>query len=196
MGIILGDDVRVVVQGVTGSQGRFHTALMASYGTKIVAGITPGKGGEQVHDIPVYNTVSEAVSIHGANASIIFVPAAFAQHAVLEAIDAGIETVVVITEMIPKKDTIQFLATARERGVAIIGPNTPGVISPGRRTHLGVMPAYAFQPGPVGMVSRSGTLTYEIAWYISKAGLGQSTCLGLGGDPIVGLDFIQVLELQ
>ena len=195
MSIIIGKDSRVIVQGITGNEGRFHAASMLRYGTKIVAGVTPGKGGQQVQDIPVYNTVSEAVSNHGANTSIIFVPARFAQSAVLEAIDAGIKTLVVITELIPQKDAIEFIAKANKKGIVIVGPNTPGAINPSNRVHIGVMPAHIFQPGTVGMISRSGTLTYEIAWHISHAGLGQSTCMGLGGDAIVGLDFIKVLEM-
>jgi len=195
MSIIIGKDSRVIVQGITGNEGRFHAASMLRYGTKIVAGVTPGKGGQQVQDVPVYNTVSEAISNHGANTSIIFVPARFAQSAVLEAIDAGIKTLVVITELIPQKDAIEFIAKANKKGIVIVGPNTPGAINPSNRVHIGVMPAHIFQPGTVGMISRSGTLTYEIAWHISHAGLGQSTCMGLGGDAIVGLDFIKVLEM-
>jgi len=196
MSIIVGEDSKVIVQGITGNEGRFHTALMLGYGTKIVAGVTPGKGGKQVQDVPVYNTVSEAVSNHGADTSIIFVPAPFAQSAVFEAIDAGIKTLVVITELIPQKDAIEFIAKANKRGnVIIVGPNTPGVINPGKRIKVGVMPDHVFSPGIIGMVSRSGTLTYEIAWHINKAGLGQSTCVGLGGDAIVGLDFIKLLEM-
>ena len=196
MSIVVDEDSKVVVQGITGNEGRFHTALMLRYGTRIVAGVTPGKGGQQVQNLPVYNTVSEAVSNHGADTSIIFVPARFAQSAVFEAIDAGITTLVVITELIPQKDAIEFMAKANKMGnIIIVGPNTPGVINPGRRIHIGVMPAHVFRPGIIGIASRSGTLTYEIAWHISNAGLGQSTCVGLGGDAIVGLDFIKVLEM-
>ena len=195
MSIIIGKDTRVLVQGITGNEGRFHTTAMLGYGTRIVAGVTPGKGGQQVQSIPVYNTVKEAVGNHGANTSVIFVPARFAQSAVLEAIDAGIKTLVVITELIPQRDAIEFTAKANEEGVIIVGPNTPGVINPSHKVHIGVMPAHIFRFGTVGMVSRSGTLTYEIAWHISHAGLGQSTCVGLGGDAIVGLDFISILEM-
>jgi len=195
MSIIIGKDSRVVVQGITGTEGRFHTVSMLRYGTRIVAGVTPRKGGQQVQDIPVYNTVSEAISNHGANSSIIFVPARFAQSAALEAIDAGIKTLVVITELIPQKDAIEFIAKANKKGIVIVGPNAPGIINPSNRVHIGVMPAHIFRPGTVGMISRSGTLTYEIAWHISHARLGQSTCVGLGGDAIVGLDFIKVLEM-
>ena len=195
MSIIIGKETRVVVQGITGNEGRFHTTAMLGYGTRIVAGVTPGKGGQQVQGMPVYNTVNEAVGNHGANTSVIFVPARFAQSAVLEAIDAGIKTLVIITELIPQKDAIEFIAKANEKGVTIVGPNTPGMINPSHKVHIGVMPAHIFRPGAVGMVSRSGTLTYEIAWHISHAGLGQSTCVGLGGDAVVGLDFISVLEM-
>jgi succinyl-CoA synthetase alpha subunit len=172
---------------------------MLSYGTRIVAGVTPGKGGQRVQDIPVYDSVSEAVIYHGADTSIIFVPAAFARSAVLEAIDAGIKTVVVITEGIPQKDTIEFIAKARNASnnseVIIVGPNTPGLIQPSSRMKVGIMPEHMFSPGIVGIASRSGTLTYEVAWHITNAGLGQSTCVGIGGDPIVGLDFIKLLEM-
>ena len=193
---ILDRDSRVVVQGITGSEGRFHTALMLRYGTKIVAGVTPGKGGQQVDGVPVYNTVSEAVSNHGANTSILFVPAAFARGAVLEAIDAGIKTLVIITEGIPQRDTMEFIAKADKKGdVIIVGPNTPGVINPRIGVLVGIMPGHIFRPGSTGIVSRSGTLTYEIAQHISQAGMGQTTCIGLGGDAIVGLDFINLLEM-
>jgi len=196
MSIIIDKNSKIVVQGITGNEGRFHTESMLRYGTKIVAGVTPGKGGQQVQDIPVYNTVAEAVNNHGANTSIIFVPARFAQSAVSEAIDAGIKTLVVITESIPQKDAIEFIAKANSKGdVTIVGPNTPGVINPGSRTHVGIMPVHIFRPGVLGMASRSGTLTYEIAWHISNSGLGQSTCVGIGGDAIVKLDFIQILEM-
>ena len=196
MGIILSKEPRVIVQGITGNEGRFHAALMVGYGTRIVAGVTPGKGGQQVQDIPVYNTASETVSNHGADTSILFVPARFARDAVLEAIDAGIKTLVVITEGIPQKDAIEFVAKANDKGdVIIVGPNCPGLIHPLHRIKVGIMPDHIFNPGSIGIASRSGTLTYEIAWHISNAGLGQSTCVGLGGDAIVGLDFIEVLKM-
>ena len=195
MSIILDEDSKVMVQGITGNEGRFHTTLMLNYGTKIVAGVTPGKGGQEVDGIPVYNKVTEVINEHGVDTSIIFVPPTFARSAVLEAIDAGIKNLVVITELIPQKDAIEFVAKAKGKGVVIIGPNTPGIINPGSRMHIGVMPAHIFKPGSVGMVSRSGTLTYEIAWHISQAGMGQSTCMGLGGDPVVGMDFVRVLEM-
>jgi len=196
MSIIISKDSRVVVQGITGNEGRFHTTSMLRYGTKVVAGVTPGKGGQQIGSVPVYDTVFEAVARHEANISIIFVPAQSAQRAALEAIDANIKTLTVITEGIPQRDTIELIAKAQKRGdVNIIGPNCPGIINPGSQMHIGIMPVHIFKPGSVGMVSRSGTLTYEIAWHISHAGLGQSTCVGMGGDPIVGLNFISVLEM-
>ena len=196
MSIIVDKDTKVIVQGMTGNEGRFHTAAMLRYGTKIVAGVTPGKGGQEVEGLPVYNTVEEAVGNHGADTSIMFVPARFAKVGVLEAIDAGIKTIVVITEGVPQSDEIEFTAKANKKGdVIIVGPNTPGAMNPSNRMHVGVMPVHVFKPGTIGMASRSGTLTYEIAWHISNAGLGQSTCIGLGGDPIVGLDFVKLLEM-
>jgi len=194
MGIIVGKETKAIVQGITGTQGSFHTRLMLEYGTKIVAGVTPGKGGMEVHGVPVYDTVKEAIENHEANASIIFVPARFATEAALEAIENGLKTVVIITEHIPVKDAIQIMARAREKGATIIGPNTPGIITP-NECKLGIMPAHIFKPGVVGVASRSGTLTYEIAAGLTNAGLGQSTCLGLGGDPVVGLNFIEVMEM-
>ncbi|MFC2005352.1 succinate--CoA ligase subunit alpha [Chloroflexota bacterium] len=196
MGIIVNKNSRVIVQGITGNEGRFHATSMLHYGTRVVAGVTPGKGGQEVEGVPVYNTVSEAVNSHSADTSIIFVPARFARSAVLEAIDAGIKTLVVITEGIPQRDAIEFVATAKKKGdIIIVGPNCPGVINPADKTKVGIMPDHIFNPGSVGVASRSGTLTYEIAWHISHSGLGQSTCVGMGGDPIVGLDFIKMLEM-
>jgi len=193
---IVDKDSRVVVQGITGGEGRFHTALMLQYGTQVVAGVTPGKGGQEVEGVPVYNTLAEAVNNHGANTSIVFVPARFVRDAALEAIDAGIKTLVIITEGTPQRDAIEFVTKANEKGdVIIVGPNSPGVINPADKAKVGIMPGHIFSPGSVGIVSRSGTLTYEIAWHISEAGLGQTTCLGLGGDAIVGLDFIKLLEM-
>ena len=194
MAILVGSGTKAIVQGITGRQGSFHTKLMLDYGTKIVAGVTPGKGGQEVHGVPVYDTVREALAEHDANASIVFVPARFAKEAVMEAVEAGLELVVVITEHIPVRDTVEFLAHARREGTTIIGPNTPGIITPGE-CKLGVMPGHVFERGPVGMVSRSGTLTYEIASQLTRAGLGQSTCLGIGGDPVVGLTFTEVLDM-
>ncbi|MCJ7743730.1 MAG: succinate--CoA ligase subunit alpha [Dehalococcoidales bacterium] len=195
MSLIVSENTRVIVQGITGNEGRFHAAAMLHYGTKVVAGVTPGKGGQEVEGVPVYNTVAEAAAKHGANTSIIFVPARFTQGAVLEAIDAGLKTVVVITEGTPQKDAIEFVAKARQKGVIIVGPNCPGVISPVRRVKVGILPDHIFRPGSIGIASRSGTLTYEIAWHISYVGQGQSTCIGLGGDAIVGLDFVTLLEM-
>ncbi|MEM3722269.1 MAG: succinate--CoA ligase subunit alpha [Candidatus Bathyarchaeia archaeon] len=194
MGIIVGRETRAIVQGITGTQGRFHTKLMLEYGTKIVAGVTPGKGGATVHGIPVYDTVEEALERHEANASIIFVPAPLASDAALEALENEVKTVVIITEHIPIKDTINIMAYARRAGATVIGPNTPGIITPGQ-CKLGIMPAHIFKPGKIGIISRSGTLTYEIAAELTKRESGQSTCIGLGGDPIVGLNFIDVLKL-
>ena len=176
MSIIIDESSKVIVQGITGNQGRFHAASMLRYGTKVVAGVTPGKGGQQVEGVPVYNTVSETITNHGTNTSIIFVPARLVRNAVLEAIDAGIKTLVVITEGIAQKDAIEFVAKAKKKGdVIIVGPNCPGVISPPHKIKVGIMPDHIFRPGSVGIVSRSGTLTYEIAWNIRDAGLGQST---------------------
>lgn len=191
----MGEKSRVVVQGITGNEGRFHTEAMLRFGTKVVAGVTPGKGGQQVHGVSVYDTVSQAVSEEGANTSIVFVPARFAPKAVNEAIEAGIRTIVVITELIPQKDSIDFIARAEKKGIIIVGPNTPGIINVPQKTKVGIMPNHIFSPGIVGIASRSGTLTYEIAWHISNAGLGQSTCVGMGGDAIVGLDFVKLLQM-
>jgi succinyl-CoA synthetase alpha subunit len=193
MGIIIDKNTRAIVWGITGNQGSFHTKLMLDYGTKIVAGVTPGKGGMQVHGIPVYDTGEEAKGKHVANASIIFVPAPFAADAALEALENGIKTLVIITEHIPIRDAVNLMPYAKELKATIIGPNTPGIMTPGE-TKLGIMPAHIFKPGPVGMVSRSGTLTYEIAASLTRRNLGQSTCLGLGGDPITGLNFIDALK--
>jgi len=194
LGLFVGKDTRAIVQGVTGTQGSFHTKLMLDYGTQIVAGVTPGKSETRIHRVPVYNTVEEAVKKHGANASIIFVPARFAVDAVLEALESGLKTIVIITEHIPVKDAIEVTGRAKQHGATVIGPNTPGIITPGE-CKLGVMPTHVFKPGIVGVVSRSGTLTYEIAAGISAKGLGQSTCIGLGGDPVVGLSFVEVLRM-
>ncbi|MFQ6068722.1 MAG: succinate--CoA ligase subunit alpha [Candidatus Bathyarchaeia archaeon] len=194
MGIIVGRNTRVVVQGITGAQGSFHTRLMLDYGTKIVAGVTPGKGGRKIHGVPVYDTVKEVVQEHDVNASIIFVPAPFAAEAALEALEANIKTLVIITEHIPIIDSIQIMAYAERQGATIIGPNTPGIITPSE-CKLGIMPAHIFKRGVVGVASRSGTLTYEIAAKLTRHGLGQSTCFGLGGDPIVGLSFVDALRM-
>jgi succinyl-CoA synthetase alpha subunit len=194
MAVLVGSDTKAIVQNITGSQGAFHTKLMLEYGTKIVGGTAPGKGGMQVQGMPVFDTVKEAVSKTGANASIIFVPAPFARDAALEAISHGLNPIVLITEGIPIRDSMDIMARAKERGCVIVGPNTPGIITPGE-CKLGIMPAHVFKKGEVGLASRSGTLTYEIAASLTRAGLGQSTCLGLGGDPIVGLSFVDILEM-
>jgi len=194
MAILVGSDTKAIVQGITGSQGIFHTKLMLEYGTKIVGGTSPGKGGSQVEGVPVFDTLEEAVSRTGANASIIFVPAPFARDAALEAVSHGLNPVVLITEGIPIRDSMDLMARAKDKGCVIVGPNTPGIITPSE-CKLGIMPSHVFKRGEVGLASRSGTLTYEIAASLSRADLGQSTCLGLGGDPIVGLSFVDVLEM-
>jgi succinyl-CoA synthetase alpha subunit len=194
MAILVGKQTKAIVQNITGTQGTFHSQLMLQYGTKIVAGVTPGRGGTKVNGIPVYDAVEEAVERFDANASIIFVPAPFAKDAVLEAIAAGLNPVVVITEGIPVKDEIQIMEVATLKRTTVIGPNTPGIITP-NECKLGIMPSHIFKQGKVGLVSRSGTLTYEIAASLTAAGLGQSTCLGVGGDPVVGLSFVDVLEM-
>jgi succinyl-CoA synthetase alpha subunit len=194
MGILVDSTTRAIVQGITGRQGSYQTKLMLDYGTKIVAGVVPGKGGTTVDGLPVFDTVSESFEAFSPNASIIFVPAPAAKDAVLEAIYNKIKTVVVITEHIPIKDAISIMDYAAQARATIIGPNTPGIITPGK-CKLGIMPADVFMPGAVGLASRSGTLTYEIAAALTAKGLGQSTCMGVGGDPIVGLNFIEALEL-
>ena len=195
MSVIVNKDTRVVVRGITGNEGRFHTSSMKAYGTNVVAGVTPGKGGQEVEGIPVFDKIEDAISKCGANTSILFVPARFAKGAVLEDIEAGIKTIVVITEGIPQADEIEFVAKAKKKGVTIIGPNCPGIINPSLKVKVGILPGHIFTPGPVGIVSRSGTLTYEIAGLLTQAGAGQSTCIGMGGDPIIGLDFVTLLEM-
>jgi succinyl-CoA synthetase alpha subunit len=192
MGILIDDNTRVLVQGITGFQGALHTKTMLSYGTKIVAGVRPGKGGSRVHGVPVYNTVKEAQKEHSPNASIVFVPAQFAARATLEAIGCGIELIVIITENIPVRDTINIIEKAKES--IIIGPNSPGIITPEYCT-LGIMPNHVFKTGNVGLISRSGTLTYEIAASLTNNKIGQSTCVGIGGDPITGISFNDCLKL-
>ena len=195
MAILIDEKTRVIVQGITGREGHYHTQLMREYGTSILAGSTPGKGGQEVEGIPVFDTVSEAVEqFPEINASIIFVPARFAADAVLEALDAMLKVIVVITEHIPVHDEMRFVELARMEGIYIVGPNTPGIITPGK-CKIGIMPAHVFTSGPIGLISRSGTLTYEVAASLSNAGFGQSTAIGLGGDPIVGMSFIDALEL-
>ena len=195
MAILIGKKTKAIVWGITGAQGTFHTQMMLEYGTKIVAGITPGRGGQEVHGVPVFDTADEAMGkVKGANASIIFVPAPHAKDAALEAIAANLNPVIVITEGIPVKDEIQIMEIAKLKKTTIIGPNTPGIITPSQ-SKLGIMPSHIFKPGKIGLVSRSGTLTYEIAASLTNAGLGQTTCLGVGGDPVVGLSFVDVLKM-
>lgn len=194
MGVLVSKDSRILVQGITGRDGSFHTHLMKEYGTNIVAGVTPGKGGIEVEGIPVFNIVARAVEKTEANVSCIFVPARFASSAVFEAVDAGIELVVVITEGIPVKDMVSIMRFIEDRGSRFIGPNCPGIISPGE-CKVGILPTTVFKKGNVGVVSRSGTLTYEIVEIITKAGFGQSTALGIGGDPVIGTRFVDMLKL-
>jgi succinyl-CoA synthetase alpha subunit len=194
MSILVDGNTRVVVQGITGNEGLFHTRQMVEYGTKVVAGMTPGKGGQKIDGIPVFNTVSEAVKNTNANASAIFVPPAFAADAILEACDAGISIIVCLTEGIPTIDMITVKKYLKERGASLVGPNTPGVISPGK-CKIGVMAGYIHKPGTVGIMSRSGTLTYEVVGQLTKRGIGQSTAVGIGGDQIIGLNFVDLLEM-
>ena len=194
MGIIVDENTKVVVQGITGTQGKFHSKYMMDYGTDIVAGVTPGKGGQEINGIPVYNTVQRAKEQEDANASIIFVPARFSKDAAFEAINAGMDPVVVITENIPVQDSAEIMRLAEINDTTVIGPNTPGIISPGK-SKVGIMPNHIFEEGNVGLVSRSGTLTYEIVNTMTRRGYGQSTAFGLGGDPIVGMNFIDALKL-
>ncbi len=194
MSILIDKDSRVVVQGLTGREGKFHAEKMIEYGTRVVAGVTPGKAGQQVLGVPVFNTVADAVEQTGADVSVIFVPAAFAADAICEAAAAGVKLVVAITEHIPVKDMLLAKAFLAERGSLLVGPNCPGVITPGQ-CKVGIMPGYIHKPGKVGLISRSGTLTYEVVHQLTSAGLGQSTCIGIGGDPIHGLDFTDLLEM-
>ncbi|MBW3583494.1 MAG: succinate--CoA ligase subunit alpha [Euryarchaeota archaeon] len=195
MAVVLTKDSKVVVQGATGHQGTFHIGAMKTFGTNVVAGVTPGKGGQSVHDIPVFDSVQEAVKETGADVSLVFVPAPFAKDAVLEAVDAGVKTVIVITEHIPVHDAMDFVNYAKAKGVTLIGPNCPGAASPGENIKVGILPGMIFEPGPIGIASKSGTLTYEIVNALTEAGIGQTTCLGLGGDPCQGTNFIEALEL-
>ncbi len=194
MSIIVDDKTRVVVQGITGNEGMFHTRQMVEYGTKVVAGMTPGKGGQKIDGIPVFNTVAEAVKNTGANASAIFVPPAFAGDAILEAAEAGISVIVCLTEGIPTLDMVMVREYLNGKASKLIGPNTPGIISPGK-CKIGVMAGYIHKPGTIGIISRSGTLTYEVVDQLTKKGIGQSTCIGIGGDQIIGLNFVDLLEM-
>jgi len=194
MSVLLDASTRVVVSGVTGSEGTFHTRRNIAYGTNVVAGVTPGKGGQRAVDdkVPVYDTVAEAVQKEGANASLIFVPARFAADSIVEAVDAGCSLVVCITEGIPARDMAEVYPYVRAKGAALIGPNCPGLISPGK-ANMGIIPGEITGPGPIGLISRSGTLTYQVMYEMFSAGVGQSTCVGIGGDPIVGSNFIDML---
>jgi succinyl-CoA synthetase alpha subunit len=195
MVVLVDKDTRVIIQGITGSQGTFHSEAMLDYGTKIVAGVTPGKRGEEVHGIPVYDSVRTAKEAQDATASVIFVPAPFAGDAALEAIAADLDPVVVITEHVPVLDEMRVIHSAKRKGITVIGPNTPGIITPSAKQKLGIMPGHVFSGGRVGLMSRSGTLTYEIAAGMTNAGIGISTAIGLGGDPCVGLTTIEAVEM-
>lgn len=195
MSILIGQDTRLVVQGITGRDGSFHARQMMEYGTQVVAGVTPGKGGRTFDDeVPVFDTVERAVRETGANTSVIYVPAAFAADAIFEAADAGIELIVCITEGVPVGDMTRVLPYVRDRGARLLGPNCPGLITPGV-CKVGILPGQIVAPGDVGVVSRSGTLTYEVVYQLTRAGLGQSTCVGIGGDPLIGTDFVDCLRM-
>ncbi|MEK7669835.1 MAG: succinate--CoA ligase subunit alpha, partial [Bacteroidota bacterium] len=203
MSILVDNNTRLVVQGITGGEGTFHSMQMIEYGTKVVAGVTPGKGGTRYRgnekdqfkkEVPVFNTVSEAVEQEGANTSVIFVPAGFAADAIMEAADAGVKLIVTITEGIPTSDMIKVYDYLNAKGVRMIGPNCPGIITPGQ-CKVGIMPGFIHKPGRVGLISRSGTLTYEAVWQLTERGIGQSTCVGIGGDPVIGTRFIDAMKL-
>ena len=194
MSVLVDEDTRVVVQGITGGEGKFHTEQMLEYGTNVVAGAVPGKGGQEVHGVPVYDTVSQAVRAEDANASVVFVPPAFAADAMFEALDADLDLVVAITEGIPTQDVSRVYRTLEETDTYLIGPNCPGIITPGV-AKLGILPGNIFADGNVGLVSRSGTLTYQVVDNLTERGLGQTTAIGIGGDPIIGTGFIDALEL-
>jgi succinyl-CoA synthetase alpha subunit len=196
MAILINENTKVIVQGITGREGSRHTQYMLQYGTKILAGVTPGKGGQNVQGVPVFDTVEEALrKFPDINTSIVFVPAQFAADSIYEAIDAGIKLIVIITEHIPIHDALRFVNYAKRRGVTIIGPNCPGIVSP-LKSKVGILPNHIYtKSGPVGIVSRSGTLTYEISYHLTQAGIGQSTVVGIGGDPIIGTDMIEVVRM-
>jgi len=194
MSILVNSDTRIVVQGITGREGTFHTKQCVEYGSKVVAGVTPGKGGQEVDGIPVYNTVATAVEKEGANAALIFVPPAFCGDAILEAAEAGVELVICITEGIPTVDMVKVKDAIKYNSVRLVGPNCPGVITPGQ-CKMGIMPGFIHKPGDVGVISRSGTLTYEAVAQLTELGIGQSTCIGIGGDPVIGTTFIDLLRL-
>ena len=203
MSILVNKKTKLVVQGITGGEGTFHTKQMIAYGTNVVAGVTPGKGGSSYSGnekdqfekpVPVFNTVSDAVQQTGADTSVIFVPAGFAADAILEAAQAGIKVIVTITEGIPAKDMVRVYDYLQKKGVRMIGPNCPGIITPGE-CKIGIMPGFIHKPGRVGLISRSGTLTYEAVWQLTERGIGQSTCIGIGGDPVIGTRFIDAIKL-
>lgn len=195
MSILINDDTRLIVQGITGRDGSFHARQMMEYGTRVVAGVTPGKGGQTFDDaVPVYDTMARAVEETGANTSVIYVPAAFAADAIFEAADAGIDLIVCITEGVPVGDMTRVLPYVREKGARLLGPNCPGLITPGV-CKVGILPGQIVTPGTIGVVSRSGTLTYEVVYQLTRAGLGQSTCVGIGGDPLIGTDFVDCLRM-
>lgn len=195
MSILVNKNTKVIIQGITGSAGSFHTKQMLEYGTQIVAGVTPGKGNTKFDDrVPIYDTLRQAVSATGADTGVVFVPPAFAADALLEAADCGLKLVVCITEGIPTLDMVRVHKVYQDKGMRLVGPNCPGVITP-EECKLGIMPGYIHKKGSIGIVSRSGTLTYEAVWQTTKVGLGQSTCLGIGGDPIIGTSFVDALEL-
>lgn len=194
MSILVGKNTRLLVQGITGREGAFHTQQMKEYGTNVVAGMTPGKGGEWVHGVPVFDTVKEAVSTTDANTSIIYVPARFAADAIMEAADAGIKLIICITEGVPVLDMVRVRSFLSQKEARLIGPNCPGIITPGE-AKIGIMPGHIHKPGNVGLVSRSGTLTYEVVQALTDRGIGQSTAVGIGGDPIIGSSFIDILTL-
>ncbi len=193
MGVFIGPHTRLAVQGITGRDGSFHTRQMVEYGTRVVAGVTPGRGGQTFDgDIPVFNTVEDAVSETGADTSVIYVPARFAVDAIFEAADAGIDLIVCITEGVPVDDMLRALPYVNEKGARLVGPNCPGLIAPGV-CKVGILPGQIVRPGSIGIVSRSGTLTYEVIFQLTRAGIGQSTCVGIGGDPLIGTNFVDCL---
>jgi len=194
MSILIDQNTKVVVQGITGRDGSFHARQMLDYGTNIVAGVTPGKGGLEVHGVPVFNSIAEAKEKTQANTAVIYVPAKFAKGAILEDINADMDLIICITEHIPVLDMVEVQKAMRGKNIRLLGPNCPGVISPGK-SKVGIMPGHIHKPGPIGVVSRSGTLTYEVVYNLSLSNMGQTSCVGLGGDPIIGTRFIDVLEM-
>jgi succinyl-CoA synthetase alpha subunit len=194
MSILVNENTKVICQGITGKQGMFHTRQAVAYGTKMVGGVTPGKGGEEMDGLPIFNTVAEAVRKTGANASVVYVPPPYAADAVMEAADAGVEIIVCITDGIPALDMVMAKGYLTGKKSRLLGPNCPGIISPGK-CKIGIMPGYIHRPGTIGVISRSGTLTYEVVDQLTGVGLGQSTCVGIGGDPVIGMTFVEVLKL-